>query len=257
MKSNTHQTNWMIDAGLFAGFLIASMLDLTGLAVHQWLGLVVGIIAGYHLLAHRTWVKSVTQRWFGHTSGQARRFYLIDAGLLAGFSLILMTGLVISTWLEIGLASYAAWRSLHVTATIVTLVLVVIKIGLHWRWIVKTGRRILHGEAKPAERGISPQPGMVQVNSERRDFLKLMGVVSLAALVTAFSALERDEASATQSASTSQEVSQPLPVAERYENDAAASQCAVVCNRGCSYPGHCRRYVDANQNNRCDLSECA
>jgi len=34
------------------------------------------------------------------------------------------------------------------------------------------------------------------------------------------------------------------------------SSCAVRCPRRCSYPGHCRRYVDANDNGRCDLGEC-
>lgn len=28
-----------------------------------------------------------------------------------------------------------------------------------------------------------------------------------------------------------------------------------VCNRDCSYPGHCRRYTDQNNNGRCDLGE--
>jgi hypothetical protein len=30
---------------------------------------------------------------------------------------------------------------------------------------------------------------------------------------------------------------------------------SVRCNRGCSFPGHCRRYEDTNNNNLCDLSE--
>lgn len=30
---------------------------------------------------------------------------------------------------------------------------------------------------------------------------------------------------------------------------------APVCNRGCSYPGHCRRYTDQNGNGICDLTE--
>jgi hypothetical protein len=256
MKNNTHQTNWIIDAGLFSGFIIASLLDLTGLALHQWLGLAVGVLAGYHLLTHWTWIKSVTQRWLGRTSGQARRFYLIDAGLFAGFSLILLTGLVISTWFDLSRESYAAWRSIHVAVTIMTLALIVVKIGLHWRWIVKVGGRLLHSEPGTTEAAIFPQLGTVKVNSERRDFLKLMGVVSLAALVAAYSALESDQASATQSASSEQESSLSANTLENYE-DSTTTQCSVRCNRGCSYPGHCRRYVDTNGNSLCDYGECA
>jgi hypothetical protein len=30
----------------------------------------------------------------------------------------------------------------------------------------------------------------------------------------------------------------------------------VRCNRGCSFPGQCHRYVDSNANNLCDNGEC-
>ena len=52
MKTDRQKKNWLIDATLFAGFLIAMLLDLTGLTAHQWLGVAVTALAGYHLLAH-------------------------------------------------------------------------------------------------------------------------------------------------------------------------------------------------------------
>ena len=244
-----------MDASLFAGFWVASMLNLTGLAVHQWLGLAVGILAGYHLLTHWTWVKSVTQRWSGHTSAQARRFYLIDAGLLAGFSLILLTGLIISTWLDIALIDNAAWYTVHVMVTLVTLALILVKIGVHWRWIVNIGNKMFHPEPRPPKRPLNPQPVPSLVNSERREFLKLMGVVSIAALIAAYSALEVDDSAGANSDSTTSS-SQSTALSESYGESTNSSPSAGCCNRGCSYPGHCRRYVDSNFNGRCDLGEC-
>jgi hypothetical protein len=35
-----------------------------------------------------------------------------------------------------------------------------------------------------------------------------------------------------------------------------AATCSVRCRRGCSFPGHCRRYIDSNGNGKCDLGEC-
>lgn len=291
MKNNSHQLKWFVDASLFTGFWIASLLDLTGLALHQWLGLAVGILAGYHFLTHWTWVKSVTQRWSGHTSGQARGFYLIDTGLFAGFSLILLTGLVISTWFDLTLASYAAWRTLHVAATITTLGLVVVKIGLHWRWIVKVGGRLLHPDLQPPKHPLTPKRLIAPVNTERRNFLRLMGVVSIAALVAAHSALEGDDsavaqvtntnrgnlsqsssqstssldssgssasspASSASSASSLASSSSNATSSESSTSSASSNQCQVHCNRRCSYPGHCRRYADSNSNGRCDFGEC-
>jgi len=34
------------------------------------------------------------------------------------------------------------------------------------------------------------------------------------------------------------------------------SACTVRCRRGCSFPGKCRKYTDANGNGKCDLGEC-
>ena len=59
MKRDKQKHNWLLDATLFGGFLAALWLDLTGVAVHQWLGVAVGLIAGYHLWKHWSWVKAV------------------------------------------------------------------------------------------------------------------------------------------------------------------------------------------------------
>lgn len=262
VKANTQKTNWLIDVAIFSGFWLASMLDLTGLAVHQWLGLAVGLAAGYHLLAHWTWVKSVTQRWFGRTSNRARLYFLVDAGMLVGFSLILLTGLVMSTWFDLTLNNYTAWRSVHVTATVATLILTVIKIAIHGRWIVSMARRSIWpagGQVNPAP---ALQPATAPVDMGRRDFLKLMGVVGGAALIASISALNGEEESAVTSASAAQSeaavgTSQSGLATDSYGLSSSAGQCSVRCNRRCSYPGHCRRYTDTNGNGRCDLGECA
>ena len=78
-----HTSHWLIDAVLFAGLIAAFFLDLTGLELHQWIGISGGALALYHLLAHWQWVGAVTERFFGRTSNKARLYYLINAALLA------------------------------------------------------------------------------------------------------------------------------------------------------------------------------
>ena len=67
MNTQRQKTNWLIDVALFAGFLICFLSDLTGFSVHQWLGVAVGLLAGYHLVLHWAWVKAVSLR-FSSTS---------------------------------------------------------------------------------------------------------------------------------------------------------------------------------------------
>ena len=94
-------SHWLIDAALFAGLIAAFFLDLTGLELHQWLGVGIGVIAIYHLVAHWQWVAAVTGRFFGKTSNKSRSYYLINLSILAGFFTITFTGLIISSWLDL------------------------------------------------------------------------------------------------------------------------------------------------------------
>jgi hypothetical protein len=248
----TQQKRWLIDAALFTGFLICFFMNLTGVSLHQWLGIAAGLVALYHLVTHWDWVRAVTGRFFGKTSDQARAYYLVDAAALVGFILMIVTGLVISTWLSLSLANYAAWYAVHVLASIATLLFITLKIGLHARWIVSGWKKIktgLTGDPLPAQRPT------VLPNAERRSFLKLMGVVgsaSVIALGTSMKALADSTGDPIQAtSSTNTTASWPFG-----SSTSSSSSCVVACNRRCSYPGNCRRYRDTNGNNRCDYGEC-
>lgn len=264
MKGDKQKRNWLLDAVLFGGFLLALWLDLTGLAIHQWLGIAVGALALHHLTVHWRWVEAVTERLFGRVGKQARRFYAVDAGLAAGFVTIAATGLVISTWLDLSLASYAAWRTLHVLVSVATLALLVVKIGLHWRWIIGTARRIFLAPA-PGGLPVTTPPTPVAAQMGRRDFVRLMvgvGAVALLAGVNAFSDTTSGQAEAAaklqaaEGAATQADTASADTASASAASASTTGSCYVRCGRRCSYPGHCRRYTDANNNGRCDLGEC-
>ncbi len=259
MKTSKHKWNWMIDAALLAGFLATFFLDLTGLVMHQWLGVAVGLLVGYHLVSHWTWVKSVTLRWVGQTSRQARTYYVVDAGLMLGCAVILVTGGMISSWLALPLENYAAWSNVHVAASIITLLIVVVKMGLHWRWVVKTAQQFFSIPDAPASAALPLQPVTASARMNRRSFLMLMGAVSLPAVLAIGHVLDGRPAALTEVTNqeqvtlgrSSQSATQPTS-----SGNASSTACTIRCNKGCSFPGHCRRYVDTNRNNRCDLGEC-
>ncbi len=190
MQPRSPKANWIIDAVLFAGFILTFLLDITGLALHQWLGIGVGLLAAYHLIVHWRWVKSVTRR-FGSCSGQARTYYLLDALLMAGMTLTVLNGLVLSTWLDLPLNNYLAWRAFHVIVSVTTLLLVVLKIGLHWRWIISVAQRHILRPAAPAVPVLQPAvvPVRAQGAVDRRQFLRLMSIVGVGATLAIGSAL--------------------------------------------------------------------
>ena len=244
--NRTFKIRWVGDVALFAAFLGCFFLDLTGTELHQILGVIGAGIVLYHLHSHWKWVRAVTGRFFSNTSHQARLYYAVDALLLLGFAIILATGLVISTWLNLPLSNYASWHTAHVLFSIGTLLMVVLKLALHARWIVTNARRMF------APSALVPAPVQI-ADYSRRDFLAVVGTVGAAALI----AIDSSAPSLANAQVTRTSGSDSAPSSSGTKSSSqSSSSCAVRCGKRCSYPGHCRRYTDSNDNRRCDLGEC-
>ncbi len=248
-----NKQNWLIDGVLFIGFLLTFFLDFTGLAWHQWLGIGVGSITLYHLLIHWKWVITVTKRFFRRTSKQSRLYYLIDWSMLLSFLLIGISGLVISTWFNFELVNYLIWKNLHIYSSVASLVIILLKIAAHWRWIVNTASKYfgLWSQPRVISNTVPIHSSAANGSLNRREFLQLMGAASLASLISAANLLEFGQ-------ETSQEIiKEQLSSSVTSDLQPASPSCTVVCDKGCVYPGQCRRYIDANGNGICDLTECS
>jgi hypothetical protein len=304
VQNHRQKTNWLIELFLFAGFVLTYVMDLTGLSLHQWLGLGVGALAFVHLARHADWVVAVTSRLFQKTSPQARVYYLLDLGVLMGLVSIIASGVVMSTWLHLNLAHYELWKVAHVLLSAVTLLVVVPKLALHWRWIASVARRVVSPGSRPAvvapssaqpvaqRSAAAPGGGRLTTTAAkpvtRRDFLKVMGVVGAAATAASIGAMDGLLASVKSSTTTAetgalamaQAAATATPIAAAAAQATAkatvtptgqatsvatkvatatpqtSTSCVVRCDKGCSYPGLCRRYVDSNRNGKCDNGEC-
>jgi hypothetical protein len=270
VKANRQKHNWIIDALLFAGFLVCFYLDLTGVLLHQWLGVAAGALAAYHLARHWDWVVAVAQRFFGRTPAKNRLNFVVDASIFSGLALIIVTGLVISTWASLSLTHYAAWRSLHLAASVGTLAALVFKIALHWRWVVSVANKHVFARSRAAEAQQSARATATATTLDRRAFLRVMGVVGAAALLSAASGLQRGKGLLGEQAVEAEGQDRPpaggsrfAPARSTLRNAVAtpapgAQSCSYRCpyGRHCSYPGRCFRYRDGNGNRRCDLGEC-
>jgi hypothetical protein len=298
MKQHRSKFNWIIDAVLFIGFILLFFLNLTGLALHQWIGIAGGALALYHLITHWDWVEAVTKRFFGRTSSKSRLYYLVDAAILIGFEAILLSGLVISTWLSINLTNSSAWIDFHIGASVVTLVLVVFKLAIHWRWIVKTTQRMLPQSLTAQSKAAQTQSTLPQAainyptaqtipaarlssdaghttnvrpavpdrrdelgRNDRREFLKMMGVVGAASALALLNVAHSTVGAQSQTESSDQQSSSQTTSTSQTTSQTTTSTLACVgrCPKGrsCSYPGGCRLYTDSNGNGRCDYGECA
>jgi hypothetical protein len=110
-----------------------------GLAFHEWAGLIIGIFFILHKILNWGWIKKVTVGFFRKCPGRARFNYILDVLLLAGITLMIISGIAIArtidfSWLNLG-GSRMFWRVMHTSSSFLTLALFGIHLGLHWNWV--------------------------------------------------------------------------------------------------------------------------
>ncbi len=138
--------DFWLDAAIFVAYLIAMSFGFTGVAIHEWLGIALGLVLLVHLTLHWDWVIRTTRRMFGRR-GRDRVIWIVNLALLVCMTLCIMSGILISRVAlpELGIAPFAGpfWGGLHGTTATLTLFLVAVHVALRWRWILSVGRRVL------------------------------------------------------------------------------------------------------------------
>ncbi len=197
-----------------------------------------------------------------------------------------------STWLNLPIKNYDAWRQIHIAVSISSLIFILIKLTLHRRWFERMIRKLLTSSVMiPVENVVVQSTNGNSNRMGRREFLVSMGVISTASVIALASAskslaesiittetaeINADHSQTIENTETTPQVTEtPKVTVQPTETIQAATQtptveetqanpsssptennCTVRCPRGCAFPGHCKRYTDTKNNGRCDLGEC-
>jgi Domain of unknown function (DUF4405) len=139
--------DFWFDAVLLLGYTLACSYGFTGIGIHEWLGLGLGLALLFHLTLHWDWVVRTTRR-LARPRGHDKLIWLVNLALLAGMTLCVLSGILISRvalpYLGINLTRIGPfWSSLHSTTAEITLGLVPVHVALRWPWVAGIGRRLL------------------------------------------------------------------------------------------------------------------
>lgn len=144
-KTNPVKINYLYDLLILIVFLVLFDPHVTGVAIHEWLGIAFGAALITHLLLHWQWLVATTRRFLGRLPWATRLNYLLNALLFVAMTVLIFSGLMMSESalpaLGISLPEGRTWHSLHALAGDWALIVLAFHVALHWKWILNTTKR--------------------------------------------------------------------------------------------------------------------
>ncbi len=156
MSVKIKNTNWIkIGLDIVMALIVILMYNkrVISMEFHEIGGLFVCGLFVIHKLLNFKWIATVSAKLFGKDLPiKTRLGYMIDVLLLIAFSLIAISGILISKTFFHLEAAGGSWKMIHYSASAAALTLVGLHIGLNWSFIMgmfKKGIRIPASVSKP------------------------------------------------------------------------------------------------------------
>jgi hypothetical protein len=166
IKINETLKNFWLDILIFLAFVIDMNVRLTGLVIHEWLGLGLGAVMLIHLLFHWEWIVCTVKKLLKAMSGLHRFKSILDIILFLDFVILGMTGVMISevvvASLGIQTARNAFWRWLHIASADWAIFLTGLHLAINWRWVVVTLKRVFRFRLPQSHKQRQPDLGGVR-----------------------------------------------------------------------------------------------
>lgn len=134
-----------LDTSLMLAYIVAYSFGFASVAVHEWLGLALGVVLVVHLTLHWDWVLRLTRRLW-RRDGRRQAVWVIDLLLLVAMTLCILSGVLISESALPALGVHpnpsSNWNRVHSLTARLTLGLVAAHVALSWQWILRVTRQL-------------------------------------------------------------------------------------------------------------------
>lgn len=145
--SVSNKTNLVFDFTAFLSFLVLANPDMTGMTIHEWLGVAFLAALLTHLLFHWQWIVNVTANFFKKLWHSSRLNYVVNLAFLVLMTGALFSGLMISesvlAFFGIHIEPNPVWSGLHHTTSDASIAVLGLHLALHWKWIVTNSTRYI------------------------------------------------------------------------------------------------------------------
>lgn len=140
------KTRWVWDVILLVSFVIVSIPQSTGLAIHEWASVVFIVPFVIHLILHWDWMKNLPATFVQKLKASDRFNIIWDAALYFMMIFVTFSGFlaseVIFVQLGIDLEVLPFWQKLHHDSSNWILPMLGIHLALHWDWIKKATKKM-------------------------------------------------------------------------------------------------------------------
>ncbi len=128
----------IIDVVALLIYLIVANPSLTGIGLHEWLGLGVLLVFFVHGIVHFDWVVEALRNVISGSWVRTGNV-ILDAFILVAFMVVTVSGICISGAVLPAFGLYADgyyfWDPLHSIAAKVLLALLLVHVVVHWKWL--------------------------------------------------------------------------------------------------------------------------
>lgn len=138
---------FIIDLAMLITFTLFFNKMVLGMALHEIIGIAIGGVVLVHCGLNFKWIKAITSKLFSKDIKlRTRIIYILDVALLIDILAIIISGLSISRvvcpWLR--LSWLPNLKGVHMFASYLILMIIGIHLGLHWKWVMNTFKKIFN-----------------------------------------------------------------------------------------------------------------
>ena len=158
----------ILDSLLFVGVTVLQVVRLTGLTLHEWIGIAIAVPLLVHLVLQWQWITATWRRAMTEKRRRAQFNFLLNAVLFIFMTLAIFSGVlaseVVTPNLRLAAGRTSIWSDLHSFTTNTLVGLVGLHLALNWRWIVNAIR--LHVVRALTGRALVAAPGALTTEPE-------------------------------------------------------------------------------------------